>query len=186
MRNPATGFLVYADKVDGKLVPTEFIAGRTDVMLLEQAGIQKNLLDDQKPRAQVLAMPAGRADPQCAEDGDDQQPGRLHPVLGPGGVHADVRRQHGRVLQFHRFRREFDGNYYAEASYNQLAISTTFYPGSTPAVYSYQDSYPRAYYMPYDATTNPTGYNGDTERRTREHTLLQNAVNAISAEVPAG
>ena len=40
LRNPATGFLVYANKVDGKLVPTEFIAGRTDVRTLEQAGIR--------------------------------------------------------------------------------------------------------------------------------------------------
>ena len=45
MRNPATGFLVYANKVDGRLLPTEFIAGRTDALMLEQAGIKAGLLD---------------------------------------------------------------------------------------------------------------------------------------------
>ena len=79
-------------------------------------------------------------------------------------------------------------NYFTEASYGQLTISSTFYPLPTanPVVYSYQDANTRAYYMPYDATTNPGGYSGETERRTREHTLLQSAVNAISAEVPVG
>lgn len=35
VRSAATGFLVYADKLDGKLVPTAFIAGRTDAQTLE-------------------------------------------------------------------------------------------------------------------------------------------------------
>lgn len=77
-------------------------------------------------------------------------------------------------------------NYYSEASYSQLTISSTFYPGSTPGVFSYQDSHPRAYYQPFDATTNPQGYNGESERTTREHALLRDAVNVIKGEVPAG
>jgi M6 family metalloprotease-like protein len=186
VRNPATGFLVYANKVDGKLVPTEFIAGQSDVMFLEQAGIQKNLLDDQKPRAQALALPKGEPVLNAPRTGtinnlvvyirfSDQED------FTPAFVDSTDAFFNSAVAGANSM-----VNYYTEASYNQLAISTTFYPGTTPAVYSYQDSYARAYYMPYDASTNPTGYNGDTERRTREHTLLQNAVNAISAEVPAG
>ena len=77
-------------------------------------------------------------------------------------------------------------NYFFEASYSQLTIASTFYPGSVPGTYSYQDSHPRAYYMPYDATTNPAGYDGESVRAVREHELLRNAVNAISAEVPSG
>lgn len=186
VRNPATGFLVYATKVDGKLVPTEFIAGQIDVMFLEQAGIQKNLLDDPKPREQVLAMPQGEPILNAPRTGtinnlvvyirfSDQEDFTETFVDGTDAFFNSTDAGANSMA-----------NYYTEASYNQLAISTTFYPGTTPGVYSYQDSYPRAYYMPYDASTNPTGYNGDTERRTREHTLLQNAVNAISAEVPAG
>ncbi|MCX6258263.1 MAG: M6 family metalloprotease domain-containing protein [Bacteroidia bacterium] len=75
-------------------------------------------------------------------------------------------------------------NYYTEASYSQLTINSTFYPvtaGST--VVSYQDSHPRNYYQPYDATTNPSGYTS-SQSTTREHTLLMNAVNAIASQVP--
>jgi M6 family metalloprotease-like protein len=76
-------------------------------------------------------------------------------------------------------------NYFLEASYNQLNINTTFYPTQATTVVSWQDTaHPRSYFMPYDASTNPGGYNGDTERRTREHTLLVDAVNGISALVP--
>jgi len=79
--------------------------------------------------------------------------------------------------------------YFMEASYNQLAISSTFYPSPQGAIVnSYQDSEDRDYYQPYDAVTNPNGYTGGedgTERRAREHTLLANAVNAVSASVPS-
>lgn len=78
-------------------------------------------------------------------------------------------------------------NYFKDASYNQLNITTTFYPvppGTT--VVSYQDSYTRAYYQPYNATTNPIGYQNGTEAAWREHTLLKNACAAIASQIPSG
>ena len=77
-------------------------------------------------------------------------------------------------------------SYFLEASYNALNINTSYYPTPTTTVVSWQDSHPRAYYSPYNATSNPTGYNGDTERTSREFTLLQNAVNGVSSQVPTG
>jgi M6 family metalloprotease-like protein len=75
--------------------------------------------------------------------------------------------------------------YYLEASYNNLTINTTHYPVCTPDTnLSYVDSHPRAYYLPYDVNNNPIGYQSD--RTDREHTLLANAVNAISSQVPVG
>ncbi|MCK5087984.1 MAG: M6 family metalloprotease domain-containing protein [Melioribacteraceae bacterium] len=78
-------------------------------------------------------------------------------------------------------------NYYQEVSYNTLDITSTFYPttGGTTVV-SYQDGNPRSYYQVYNAVTNPNGYQGDTERRTREHALLRDAVLAINSQVPIG
>jgi len=77
-------------------------------------------------------------------------------------------------------------NYFLEASYNQLTVNTTFYPATSNSyVLSWQDSHPRAYYQPYNASTNPTGYDGDTQRREREFTLLQNAVNGVSSQIPS-
>jgi M6 family metalloprotease-like protein len=80
-------------------------------------------------------------------------------------------------------------SYFLEASYNTLNISTTYYPTPTTMVVSWQDSHPRNYYSPYNATTNPDGYqggdNGD-ERADREFTLLANAVNGVNSQVPTG
>jgi M6 family metalloprotease-like protein len=76
-------------------------------------------------------------------------------------------------------------SYFREASYNALDITTSYFPAPTTTVVSWQDSHPRAYYSPYSAT-NTIGYSGDAERTDREFSLLVNAVNGISSEVPAG
>jgi len=76
-------------------------------------------------------------------------------------------------------------NYFMEDSYGNLSVTTSFYPYTTEnLVISYQDSNPRGYFTPYSAT-NTIGYSGDTERRLREHTLLQNAIAYIAPMVPA-
>ena len=188
LRNPSTGFLVYANKVDGKLVPTEFIAGRTDVRTLEQAGIRQKLLDEPKPREKRVSV--AQDEPIV----NVPQTGTINNLV----VYIRFSDQEDFsgtfVTNTAAFFNSADSgansfrNYFTEASYGQLTIGSTFYPLPTanPVVYSYQDAHTRAYYMPYDSTTNPEGYNGETERRTREHTLLQSAVNAISADVPVG
>ena len=77
-------------------------------------------------------------------------------------------------------------NYYREASYNQLAINTTFYPApSGTTIQSYTDSHPRNYYQAYHAVTNPDGYRTKAQRTTREHSLLKNAVEAVRDQVPS-
>lgn len=78
-------------------------------------------------------------------------------------------------------------NYYYETSYDTLTISSTFYPApSGGMVVSWPDSHPRAYYQPYNASTNPLGYSTDIQYRDREHILLKNAVNGVSSEIPSG
>lgn len=76
-------------------------------------------------------------------------------------------------------------NYFQEISYGQLYLPSTFYP-ATPDAYirSYQDSHPRSYFMPYNAVTNPNGYQGDSQRTSREHTLLANAVTYVNLNSP--
>lgn len=76
-------------------------------------------------------------------------------------------------------------SYYNEVSYNQFTISSTHYPECAMTTnLSYTDSHPRNYFEPYNATTNPNGYNGETERRLREHALLRDAINWINANSP--
>lgn len=75
-------------------------------------------------------------------------------------------------------------NYFKKASYNKIFIHTYYAPepdGNT--ILSYQDSHPRAYYMPYN-DNNPIGYTGYSDRTEREFDLLENAVNWINANSP--
>lgn len=77
-------------------------------------------------------------------------------------------------------------NYFKEVSYGMLDMPSHFFPiPPDNFVLSYQDIYPRSFFMPYDLNTNPGGYQGDTQRRTREHQLLKRAVEYIHDEVPA-
>ncbi|MFZ4414160.1 MAG: M6 family metalloprotease domain-containing protein [Bacteroidales bacterium] len=79
-------------------------------------------------------------------------------------------------------------SYYKEVSYNNLTISSTHYPSCELTTnLSYQDSHSRNYFLPYNATTNPTGYSGGgngEERRIREHQLLVDAINWINFNSP--
>lgn len=75
-------------------------------------------------------------------------------------------------------------HYFYNSSYEQLDIITSILPASGPDInVSYQDDHPRNYYCPYNAVTNPIGYDGDSGER--EQILLNNAINAVAAQIPA-
>lgn len=78
-------------------------------------------------------------------------------------------------------------SFYLENSYNSLTVNSTFYPSSAgPAVISYQDSHPTAYYAPYNAGTNMIGYQSNAEKSLRDAALVTGALNAVSAQIPDG
>lgn len=75
-------------------------------------------------------------------------------------------------------------NYYKKATYNQLSMVSYCYPKADgDKVLAYEDIYPRKYYTPYNATTNPEGYK-EEERGEREFALLKRAIEYIADEVP--
>ncbi|MEJ2595235.1 MAG: M6 family metalloprotease domain-containing protein [bacterium] len=75
-------------------------------------------------------------------------------------------------------------NYFRDVSYGELDMPSWFYPvPEGNHVISYQDENPRNYYMPYNAVTNPEGYQGN-QRTQREHALLKRAVEYINDQVP--
>ena len=79
-------------------------------------------------------------------------------------------------------------NYFQTTSYGQITIPSHFFPEPDgDLILSYQDVKPRGYYQPYNATSNPIGYqggnNGD-ERTEREHLLLRKAIEFIADMVP--
>ncbi|MBN1970796.1 MAG: M6 family metalloprotease domain-containing protein [Candidatus Delongbacteria bacterium] len=75
--------------------------------------------------------------------------------------------------------------YYSEISYGKLSVDATIYPdcGSQNNL-SYTDDHPRNYYLPYSAS-NTVGFQSIREGRLREHTLIKNAVEFISSEIPS-
>lgn len=77
-------------------------------------------------------------------------------------------------------------NYFLAASYDQLTVDSFFFPAPNgDVIVTYVDSHPRNYYRKM-TTFNPIGYdeNSDSERTTREHTLLANAVAFVAGQIP--
>lgn len=76
-------------------------------------------------------------------------------------------------------------DYFQEVSYGQLDITSHHFPvAELTTNLSYQDTEDRNFFQPYNETSNPNGYNDETQRRVREHDLLQRAVNAVESEIP--
>ena len=181
------GFYVYAIEQAGRVVPSGYRVGTVNPALL---GISRNL----RPSRDQVAPP-GEQMPK----GSPANPQEIDSAPKTGTINN--------IVIFIRFADQaefssnissYDGpfnsstagansmyNYFREVSYNTLSISTSFYPLPVSSmVVSYQDSHVRAYFSPYSAS-NTIGYQPN-ERTTREHTLLVNAVNAVSSVVPAG
>jgi len=77
--------------------------------------------------------------------------------------------------------------FFAEESGNQLTVDSYMYPNSANEwIVSWQDSHNRNYYLPYNATTNPTGYSGGAQQWSRLNTMLAAAINWLegSNQVP--
>lgn len=74
-------------------------------------------------------------------------------------------------------------NYFKRTSYNQLFIRTYFYPEAQGEnILSYQDTFPRSYFLPW-SETNPNGYL-EGERTEREHALLDRACAFVDSLIP--
>lgn len=186
-----TGFYVYAAMSDGQLVSTPYIAGKTDPA---GKGLQPYLIISPEERnlrrREFLEMVP--SPPSCAAKSDHEE------------------RNHGKmnnIVIFIRFADDtdfpgsFSGveimfndsadynnsmyNYFKYTSYNQLFITSHFYPApDQDIILSYQDSLPRGYYQPRSAS-NPDGYGSDySERTRREHTLLERAVAYVENTIP--
>jgi M6 family metalloprotease-like protein len=179
LRDPVSGYFVYAAVEQGKLVPTSYIVGRVDPNV---AGLIKGVnVFPEMSRQQTLSknVNARLASPTA--------------VVGPWT----------NLVVFIRFKDEpeftesvsyFDGilnlaagpslkHYYREVSRNQLDINSVIVQGSGTAITSYQDDQPRNYYLKYNSLSNPNGYGSD--RTARENDLLHKALNSILPLIPS-
>lgn len=75
-------------------------------------------------------------------------------------------------------------NYFNEVSYGTLNMNTNFLPTNNGTqILSYQDSHTRNYFLKYNVSTNPQGYQDETARTDREHTLLKAAVDFVAGQL---
>jgi M6 family metalloprotease-like protein/uncharacterized repeat protein (TIGR02543 family) len=192
IRNPRTGYYVYALEKDGDLLPSnyaitsDYVVNATSISYLNIPLYLKHSWEKRKKPKELFP------------DGSPANIDKIRKAPQTGAINN--------IVIFIRFSDEIEFtdyvsiyddmfndttagansmyNYFKEVSYDQLEVATTFYPTTTDTVVSYQDSQPRAYYQKYDETTNTIGYQDDDESTEREHTLLKNAVDYVSPQIP--
>ncbi len=185
VRDPQTGYFVYAKEIRGELAPSEHIVSRVDP---EKIGLRKYLRisreEYQRRRDAFLAPYRGYEEMTFAPN-----TGTINNLVV--FIRFNGEDEFGESIKYYEgmFNNTLpDANsmirYYREVSYNQLTVQSTFYPTPTMMVVSYEDAYPRNYYQPYNALVNPGGYQSNRQLRDREHTLIKNAIAAIGSQVP--
>ena len=81
-------------------------------------------------------------------------------------------------------------SYFQEASLGEVNVSSYLINTQGNTIISYIDPYPRSYYQEYHPVTNPSGYTPETEdnsaeRARREHGLLKRAIEAVKNQIPS-
>lgn len=194
VQNPQTGYWVYADTVHkGRdrwdVVATKHVVGTVNPA---QVGLHPNIGIDRETwmeKQHYYDIPAGYA----ASSGPKTS-GTNHGTLNNIVIFIRFSDETEISTPLSNINAMFNDssatatsmyNYFKKVSYGKIYIPTHYYP--TPNgnnVISFQDSLPRSYYMPYNATTNTNGYQNDTESRNREFSLLERAVNYVNAHSP--
>jgi M6 family metalloprotease-like protein len=186
VQHPATGYYVYAIQGEAELLPSDYIVGQSDPNVVGLTrGVRPSLGAALKRQKTFNAMVA-------AVRSNASSAGVLNNVV----VFIRFADESQRIIpdSVALYDRMFNApstganslyNYYREVSYGRLAITSTFYPIATDSVLSYQDAHVRNYYRPYNVVSNPIGYTTDNIARTREQTLLKNAVNAVASQIPS-
>ena len=185
MQHPQTGYYVYADKHDGKLVATEFVAGKVDPSSKNLEPF--NLISPQEWKARRDAW-------QNYDKSVANRNLTNHGTLNNLSIFIRFSDDKEFVNEFSSIDNMFNDDksnavsmltYFRAASYNAIEIPTYFYPGHDgETIISFQDTYPRSYYQPYNSSTNTNGYQNDGERREREFSLLERAVNFVNDHYP--
>ena len=184
------GWYYYGQTVNDRVVPTQYIVGLSDPGNLNLTKWAKISAAEYKKRydamwAEVESMKAG--DPIRAP-----QSGTMNNIVVYIRFADDTEFTTTRQVyddKFNALTGSSMKSYFNETSYGMLEINSTHYPACAMTTnISYQDSHNKNYFQPYNATTNPNGYQNSTERREREHALLRDAIQWVNTNsaVPSG
>lgn len=188
IQDPTSGYYVYGAQANGQIIPSPYKVGEVDPFSVGLKKLDLSSLETQdKTLEQKMSFMEGSS---VAPDTVSNAPrsGELNNIVIFIRFSDDAEFTQNISYYESMFNSSVTGgnslrNYYNEVSYGQLDVKSTFYPTTSSTMASYRDSHPRSYYMPY-SSTNALGYSTNTVRKSREHILLKNAVDAISAQVP--
>ena len=188
MRHPQTGWYVYAAKRDGQLVTTDYVAGVHDPA---SKGLEPYALispEEWMARRRAWEEPEKPGKPIKNRDYIPN-----HGTLNNIAIFIRFSDDAQFANSFSSIDNMFNDvsanavslrSYFRADSYGAIEIPTSFYPGHDGnTIISYQDTYPHSYFEPYDANSNPNGYQED-ERPEREFALLKRAVDYVNANYP--
>ena len=185
IQHPQTGYYVYAENRNGILVATEYVADRQDPV---SRALQPYALIS--PEEWMTRRRAWEV-PEMRPQNRDYTPN--HGTLNNISIFIRFSDDGQFTNSYSSIANMFNDvsqgaismrSYFRAASYGAIEIPTTFYPGHNgETIISYQDTYPRSYFQPYNAYTNPNGYQ-EEDRVEREFGLLERAVNYINAYYP--
>ena len=187
--NQQTGFYVYANLVGDVLVPTTLIPGvnQPDFQLTPGLNISsekmlalRKYMEDQVPKSENNTRSLNR--------------GKMNNLVLFIRFSDDTEF----TTPFSEVDQKFNDsssvnavsmyNFVKNVSYQQMYVLSHFYPApNVDQILSFQDIYPRDYYLPY-SSQNPNGYqNNDTvnQRTVREHDLLERAVAFLKDSIPS-
>jgi M6 family metalloprotease-like protein len=190
IRNPQTGYYVYALSAADSIVASDYVVGTVDPVSLK-IDLNANISAEKwaKKRAETESITPKTP----IRKSTDRNHGHINNLVffirfaDESGFASDA---YSALVQKHNDSSSVTANsmynFYKLASYGKFTVSTSFYPSSTSdVIYSYQDSLSRSYYLEYDSVTNPNGYRGRSERTEREHRLLKRVVEFFADSVPA-
>jgi M6 family metalloprotease-like protein len=177
--NSSTGFYVYAILRGEELIPTSFIVGKIDAKSLSiKPGLDISGAIKEEKRATILKS-ANRVEETIPTKGN------FNNIV----ISIRFSDQTPTSLTLQDYEDKFNSttklslkSYYKEVSNSQLNITSYFFPNPQgQTILEYQDSHPRAYYIVYDAVTNPIGFTSDGNER--EQTLYQNAIEYVKDQI---
>ncbi|MDR2868617.1 MAG: hypothetical protein LBV46_03650, partial [Bacteroidales bacterium] len=195
IRDAATGWIVYARLENDKLVSSGYVVGSIEPASL---GLQPRTIVSAAKRTQLRqAFHANTT--TSGERSSSRSPQAYTPRTGTLNnlvIYIRFADEQEFTRQKSTIEDLFNGtargsslySYFRDISDNNFSITSSFYPNNSAAtILSFQDTFPRAYYQPYNATTNPIGYDEDDgdESRIREHNLLRSALEALTPQIEA-
>jgi M6 family metalloprotease-like protein len=194
VQDPATGYFVYGKRENGKVVPTQYVAGTVDPTSVGLAPHARISAAEWHLRHDAMMQPVEARRADRVRDGNTNHGDFNNLVIfihladdAPfNQTYSQVNRMfndtsivnNGSSLGNSTYYNSMY-NYFRVNTYNQLFVHSYLVPQSPDdVIVAYEDIYPRAYYMPW-SETNPMGYVDtleDDNRTTREMQLLARAI----------